>query len=78
MLYIQSTFDSVISGRFPRLSQYYTERLVSLAYPFENGNPKTGTLANREDSDELLYNAAFHQGLHCLLRQNQPVNAQSI
>ena len=29
-----------------------------------------GTLANSEDPDEMLHNAAFHQGLHCLLRQN--------
>ena len=29
------------------------------------------TLANSEDPDEMSHNAAFHQGLHCLLRQNQ-------
>ena len=29
------------------------------------------TLANIEDPDEMLHNAAFHQGLQCLLRQNQ-------
>ena len=27
-----------------------------------------GTLANREDPDEIKHNAAFDQGLHCLLR----------
>ena len=28
-----------------------------------------GTLANSEDPDEMLHNAAFHQGLHvCLLK----------
>ena len=27
-----------------------------------------GTLANTEDSDEIQHNAAFHQGLHCLLK----------
>ena len=27
-----------------------------------------GTLANSEDPDEMQHNAAFHQGLHCLLR----------
>ena len=32
---------------------------------------KTGTLANSEDPDEMQHNAAFHQGLHCLLRQNR-------
>ena len=28
-----------------------------------------GTLANSEDPDEMLHNAAFHQGIHCLLKQ---------
>ena len=28
------------------------------------------TLANSEDPDEMLHKAAFHQGLHCLQRQN--------
>ena len=30
-----------------------------------------GTFANREDPDEmlLLRNAAFHQGVHCLIRE---------
>ena len=26
-----------------------------------------GTLANSEDPNEMQYDAAFHQGLHCLL-----------
>ena len=26
-----------------------------------------GTLANSADPDEMQHNAAFHQGLHCLL-----------
>ena len=29
-----------------------------------------GTLTNSEDPDEMPHNAAFHQGLHCLLRPN--------
>ena len=33
--------------------------------PFKTKNPKTGTLANSEDPDEML-----HQGLHSLLRPN--------
>ena len=39
--------------------------------PLYTGNPLTSTLANREDPDEMLHNAAFHQGLHCLLRLKQ-------
>ena len=30
------------------------------------------TLANSEDPDEMQHNAAFLQGLHCLLRLKQP------
>ena len=30
-----------------------------------------GTLENSEDPDEMPHNAAFHQGIHCLLRQNR-------
>ena len=30
-----------------------------------------GTLTNSEDPDEMQHNAAFHQGLHCLLRLKQ-------
>ena len=29
-------------------------------------------MANGEDPDEMQHNAAFHQGLHCLLRLKQP------
>ena len=29
------------------------------------------TLANSEDPDEMQHDAAFHQGLHCLLRTKQ-------
>ena len=30
-----------------------------------------GTFANIEDPDEMPHNVSFHQGLQCLLRQNQ-------
>ena len=30
-----------------------------------------GTLENSDDPDEMPQNAAFHQGLHCLLKQKQ-------
>ena len=30
-----------------------------------------GTFINSEDPDEICYNVAFHQGLHCLLRQKR-------
>ena len=38
--------------------------------PFSTRNPIMGTMANSEDPDEMPHKAAFHQGLHCLLRQN--------
>ena len=31
-----------------------------------------GTLANGEDPDEIQHYAAFHQGLHCLVRLKHP------
>ena len=31
-----------------------------------------GTLANSEYPDEMQHNAAFHQGLHYLVRLKQP------
>ena len=31
-----------------------------------------GTLTNSEDPDEIQHNAAFHQGLHCLIGLKQP------
>ena len=30
------------------------------------------TLENSVDPDEMQHNAAFHQGLHCLLRSKEP------
>ena len=35
-----------------------------------------GTLANSEDPDEMQHNAAFHQGLHYLLRLKQPLGIE--
>ena len=37
-----------------------------------SGNPYTGTLSNNKNQDEMQQNAAFYQGLHCLLRLKQP------
>ena len=31
-----------------------------------------GTFANSEDPDEMQHDAAFHQGLHCMLRLRHP------
>ena len=31
-----------------------------------------GILVNSEDPDEMQHDAAFHLGLHCVLRLNQP------
>ena len=31
----------------------------------------SGYFSNSEDPDEMPHNAALHQGLHCLLRQNR-------
>ena len=39
-------------------------------------NPKRSTLANNEDPDEMPHNAAFHQGLHCLLNHIQTLEKE--
>ena len=36
-----------------------------------------GMLANSDDPDEMQHNAAFHQGLHSLLRLKQPSGTQN-
>ena len=38
---------------------------------------ETDTLANSEDPNEMPHNAALHQGLHCLFRQNQSEKKQA-
>ena len=43
---------------------------LGLVNRFKTGNPFMGTLENHGDPDEEPHGAAFHQGLHCLLRQN--------
>ena len=37
--------------------------------PFCTVDPLRKILANSEDPDEMPQKVAFHQGLHCLLRQ---------
>ena len=38
------------------------------------GNHSISTLTGRKDQEQMLHNAAFHQGIHCLLRfQNNQI-----
>ena len=37
-----------------------------------------GTLVYSEDPDEMQHDAAFHQGLHCLLRLKQSSGTENI
>ena len=57
-------------GYVPSLT--FLQCFLSIYIPLYTGNPYTGTLANSEDTDEMQLNAAFHQGLHCLLSLKQP------
>ena len=45
-------------------------RMINHVNPLYTRNPYTCTFTNSEDPDELPHNAAFHQGLHCLLRSS--------
>ena len=33
-----------------------------------------GMLTNSKDPDEMLHNAAFHQGVHCLLKKTRSLD----
>ena len=33
-----------------------------------------GMLTNSKDPDEMLHNAEFHQGLHCLLKKTRSLD----
>ena len=35
-------------------------------------------MANSEDPDEMKHNAAYHQGLHCLLRQKKILQEKNV
>ena len=46
--------------------------MVALSvHHFNSGYRYTGTLADSVDLDEMPHKAAFHQGMHCLLRYKQ-------
>ena len=44
------------------------QRRILKLLKISNPLPRTGTLANSEDLNTKPHNAAFHQGLYCLLR----------
>ena len=48
-------------------TKYYYATCVN---PFHSGYQPIGTLANSKEPDEMPHKAAFHQGLHCLLKHN--------
>ena len=43
--------------------------LTDTIYPLYTRTLGTGPLANSEDPDTMSHFGAFHQGLHCFLRQ---------
>ena len=51
-----------------RVSFIFLPGTSVLINPLYGGNPLMTTLENSEDPDKMQHNAAFHQGLHCLLR----------
>ena len=46
--------------------------------PLWTRNPWTGPFANIEDPDEMPYNEAFHQDLHCILRLKSFIRGRHI
>ena len=48
-----------------------THSCCKLLNPLYTSDLQTSTLANSEHPDEMLHDAAFHQGLHRLLKQKR-------
>ena len=46
--------------------------MLALILSLKTRNLQTDTLANSEYPDKMPHKGAFHQHLHCLLRQNRP------
>ena len=44
---------------------------TSTCNPLHTGESEMSALANSDDPDQMPHNAAFHLGLHCLLRQKR-------
>ena len=63
------------SSKFSKSIQISTTFIQNINdFKFNNlytRNLKMDTLANNEDLDEMQFNAAFHQDLHCLQRHDQ-------
>ena len=62
--------------KFEVVSQFLKKSVLILK-PLKTGNPITGTLANREDPEEMSQYPAFHQDLHCLLGHNRSVKKET-
>ena len=62
---MKGSYDHVCDFQY---NQYAQGRLLMLILfnPLYLGNPQMINLANSEDPDEMQYDAAFPQGLHCL------------
>ena len=50
----------------------------SASSPLRTGNTSTDTFINSDNPDEMSHKATFHQGLHCLLRQNRPAEKEML
>ena len=63
----------MVCKRMKSVSCIYVHLLCVVNNPLRTGlaTPPTDSLAYSADPDEMPQHAAFHQGLHCLLRQNQ-------
>ena len=46
--------------------------------PLRIRNPQTGTLVKVQNSDKLAHSAAFHQGIHYLVKLNQSSEKKNV
>ena len=61
---LKACFLSSLSDRF-----YCSLAIIIPLYTGKSVTPNA-SLANSEDQDKVLHNMAFHQSLHCLLRES--------
>ena len=68
--YVNTFWAGMLKHDQPLRKQHVTDMRKTIHYSLHYTGSLMSTLANSEDPDEMPHNAAFHQGLHCLLDKN--------
>ena len=68
--YVNTFWAGMLNQDQPLRKQHVTDMRKTIQYSVHTGCLMSTCLANSDDLDEMPLNAAFHQGLHCLLDKN--------